>query len=74
MIVTEEGIVREPVRPEQSRNATPPIRVTEFGIVSEPLRPEQPRNAESAMVVIVGSRVISPEQQDEEGVFLLIQL
>jgi hypothetical protein len=26
------------------------------------------------MVVIVGSRVISPEQQEEEGVFLLMQL
>jgi hypothetical protein len=26
------------------------------------------------MEVILGSRVISPEQQDEEGVFLLMQL
>jgi hypothetical protein len=48
--------------------------VTEEGIIKEPLRPEQPSNASAAMVVIVGSRVISPSQQEEEGVFLLMQL
>jgi SRSO17 transposase len=42
-------------------------------MVRDPLRPEQPLNAESLIVVIVGSRVISPEQQDEDGVFLLVQ-
>jgi hypothetical protein len=48
--------------------------VTEEGRVREPVRPEQPSKASAAMAVIVGSRVISPLQQEEEGVFLLIQL
>jgi hypothetical protein len=50
------------------------MEVTEEGIVKEPVKPEQPLKALIAMLVIVGSRVISPEQQDEEGVFLSIQL
>jgi hypothetical protein len=48
--------------------------VTEEGIIKDPLSPEQPLKAFTAMLVIVGSRVISPEQQEEEGVFLLMQL
>jgi hypothetical protein len=48
--------------------------LTEEGIVKEPVSPEHPLKACSAMLVIVGSRVISPEQQEEEGVFLLMQL
>ena len=71
--VTEEDIMREPLKPEHPENAPPPIEVTEVGIMREPIKPEQPRNALSPMVVIVGERVISPEQQAEEGVFLLIQ-
>jgi hypothetical protein len=43
-------------------------------MVSVPVRFKQPSKASTAMVVIVGSRVISPQQQDEEGVFLLMQL
>jgi hypothetical protein len=43
-------------------------------MVRDPVSPEQPLNAEAVMLVIVGSSVISPEQQDEEGVFLLVQL
>jgi hypothetical protein len=41
--------------------------VTEEGMVKEPVSPEQPLKAFAAMVVIVGSRVISPEQQEEKG-------
>jgi hypothetical protein len=41
MEVTEEGIVREPVNPKQSRNAEAPMVVTEKGIVREPVKPEQ---------------------------------
>jgi virulence-associated protein VagC len=43
------------------------------GIVREPVKFEQPENAELLIVVIVGSRVISPEQQDKDGEFLLVQ-
>jgi hypothetical protein len=43
-------------------------------MISEPVSPEQPLKALFAMLVIVGARVISPEQQEEEGVFLLMQL
>jgi hypothetical protein len=43
------------------------MMVTEEGIIKEPVIPEQPLKALSAMLVIVGSRVISPEQQEEEG-------
>ena len=45
MEVTEEGMVREPVRPEQNLNALPPMEVTEEGMVREPVRPEQEENA-----------------------------
>jgi hypothetical protein len=48
--------------------------VTEEGMVREPVRPEQSLKASVPMVVIFGERVISPEQQAEEGVFLLMQL
>jgi hypothetical protein len=48
--------------------------VTEVGIIKEPLSPEQPLKAFAAILVMVGSRVISPKQQEEEGVFLLMQL
>jgi hypothetical protein len=48
--------------------------VTEEGIIKEPVKPEQPLKAFAAILVMVGSRVISPEQQEEEGVFLLMQL
>jgi hypothetical protein len=41
MVVTEEGRVRDPVRPEQPRNAKAPMVVTEEGRVREPVRPEQ---------------------------------
>jgi hypothetical protein len=41
--------------------------VTEEGMVKEPVSPGQPSKALSAMMVIVGSIVISPEQQEEEG-------
>jgi hypothetical protein len=43
-------------------------------MMRDPVKFEQPSKALLAMVVIVGSRVISPEQQEEEGVFLLMQL
>jgi hypothetical protein len=74
MEVTELGMVRDPVKPEQLENAPSPMEVTELGMVRDPVKPEQYSKAELAMVVILGSRVISPEQQDEEGVFLLMQL
>jgi hypothetical protein len=50
------------------------MEVTELGMVRDPVKPEQYSKAELAMEVILGSRVISPEQQDGEGVFLLMQL
>jgi hypothetical protein len=74
MVVREEGRVKEPVKPEQPRNAVLPMVVTEVGIIKEPLSPEQPSKAFAAILVMVGSRVISPKQQEEEGVFLLMQL
>jgi hypothetical protein len=74
MVVTEEGIIKEPVKPEQPRNAPSPMVVTEEGIIKEPLSPEQPLKALAAILVMVGSRVISPKQQEEEGVVLLMQL
>jgi hypothetical protein len=48
--------------------------VREEGRVKEPLSPEQPSKAFAAILVMVGSRVISPKQQEEEGKFLLMQL
>jgi hypothetical protein len=48
--------------------------VREEGRVKEPVSPEQPSKAFAAILVMVGSRVISPKQQEEEGVFLLMQL
>jgi hypothetical protein len=41
MVVTEEGRVREPVRPEQEAKAKSPMAVTEEGRVREPVKPEQ---------------------------------
>jgi hypothetical protein len=48
--------------------------VIEEGIIQEPVSLEQPSKAFAAILVIVGSRVISTKQQEEEGVFLLMQL
>jgi hypothetical protein len=42
MVLTEEGMVREPVKPEQPRNALLPMVVTEEGMIREPVKPEQP--------------------------------
>jgi hypothetical protein len=42
MVVTEEGRVKEPVKPEQPRNAEVPMVVREEGRVKEPVKPEQP--------------------------------
>jgi hypothetical protein len=39
--VTLLGIVKEPVKPEQSLKAELPIDVTLLGIVKEPVKPEQ---------------------------------
>jgi hypothetical protein len=60
MEVTESGMVRDPVKPEQPENAKSPMVVTELGMVRDPVKPEQSSKAELAMVVILGSRVISP--------------
>jgi hypothetical protein len=38
-MVTEEGRVKEPVKPLQLRNALLPMVVTEEGIVKEPVKP-----------------------------------
>jgi hypothetical protein len=51
-------MVREPVTPEQLRNAAIPTERTDEGIISEPFKPEQPSKALFPIVVIVGSRVI----------------
>jgi hypothetical protein len=37
--VTEEGRVKEPVKPEQPLNAESPMVITEEGRVKEPLKP-----------------------------------
>jgi hypothetical protein len=41
MVVTEEGMIKEPVKPEQPLNAELPMVVTEEGSVKEPVKPEQ---------------------------------
>ena len=45
MKVTEEGMTKEPVKPEQKANALLPMEVTEAGMVSEPVMLEHPSNA-----------------------------
>ena len=45
MLVTESGIVNEPVKPLQPENAENPMLVTEFPIVNESVKPSQPSNA-----------------------------
>jgi hypothetical protein len=42
MVVKEEGRLKEPVKPEQPRNALVPMVVREEGRVKEPVKPEQP--------------------------------
>jgi hypothetical protein len=42
MVVTEDGMVKEPVKPLQSQNTEIPMVVTEEGMVTEPVKPEQP--------------------------------
>jgi hypothetical protein len=42
MEVTDGGMVRDPVKPEQPLNALPPIEVTDGGMVRDPVKPEQP--------------------------------
>ncbi len=53
------------VRPEQPKNAEPPMLVTEFGMVTL-VRPEQPSNAELPMVVTEFGMVtlVRPEQPE----------
>jgi hypothetical protein len=41
MVVTEEGRVKEPVKPKQLGKALLPMVVTDEGIVKEPVKPEQ---------------------------------
>jgi hypothetical protein len=38
MVVTDEGIMSEPLKPEQLRNAPVPMVVTEEGIAREPVK------------------------------------
>jgi hypothetical protein len=40
-MVTEEWMMREPLKPEQPSNAEPAIEVKEEGMVSDPVKPEQ---------------------------------
>ena len=51
MLVTEVGIVRDPVNPEQPLNALIPMLVTEPGIVRDPVNFEEPANALVPMLV-----------------------
>jgi hypothetical protein len=44
MPVTDEGMVRDPTKP-QLQNALVPIQVTEEEMDREPLKPQQSRNA-----------------------------
>ena len=44
MLITESGIVNEPVNPLQLSNAESPMLVTEFGITKSPVNPLQPEN------------------------------
>ena len=46
MLVTDEPIVNEPVKPEQWSKAASPMLVTDEPIVNEPVKPEQRRKAE----------------------------
>ncbi len=46
MLVTDEPIVNEPVKPEQPLKAKSPMLVTDEPIVNEPVKPEQPLKAE----------------------------
>jgi hypothetical protein len=39
MVVTEEGMVREPVKPEQKEKVLSPMVVTEEEMVKEPVKP-----------------------------------
>jgi hypothetical protein len=39
MAVTEEGMIKEPVKPEQLRNASAPMVVTEERRVKESVKP-----------------------------------
>jgi hypothetical protein len=41
IVVTDDGIVRAPVNPEQPENTLSPIVVTDDGIVKGPVNPEQ---------------------------------
>jgi hypothetical protein len=41
MVVTEEGMVKKPLKPEQKANALEPMVVTDEGIAREPVKPEQ---------------------------------
>ena len=40
MVVTEFGMMRLPVKPEQFEKASFPMVVTEFGMVRLPVKPE----------------------------------
>ena len=41
MLVTESGMINEPVNPLQLSNAELPMLVTESGIINEPVKPLQ---------------------------------
>ena len=51
MVVTDDGIVNEPVKPLQPEKAVSPMEVTDDGIVNEPVKPLQPKKANCPMEV-----------------------